>query len=127
MKKDLDAQDIFQHHIWLSSVTPQALTTDDHGVHSVFDIESSFRGYVGKFHKETVDFIRASPAVEFVEQDQMVYAYNATAELEDDAPWGLARVAHREHPDSVESHHYAYNSDAGEGVTVYIVDTVCSY
>jgi len=43
--------------------------------------------------------------------------------LEADAPCGLARVSHREHPDSVESHHYAYEDDAGEGVTVYVVDT----
>ncbi|KAJ3220574.1 serine protease [Clydaea vesicula] len=95
-----------------------------HGIHHVFEIESH-RGYIGTFHPHELDEIRQSPEVAYVERDSMVYALKpeVESEVERDAPWGLSRVSHREHPDRVEAHHYPYQSDAGEGVTIYIVDT----
>jgi cerevisin len=49
----------------------------------------------------------------------MVYA----SDVQENAPWGLARVSHKEHPTGNEAHTYSYPSSAGEGVTVYVVDT----
>lgn len=52
---------------------------------------ADFKGYAGKFSDETLDFIRSHPAVAFVERDSVVKAM----EIENGAPWGLARISHR--------------------------------
>lgn len=52
---------------------------------------ADFKGYTGKFTEETLNFIRAHPAVAFVERDSVVKAM----EIENGAPWGLARISHR--------------------------------
>ena len=49
------------------------------------------KGYAGKFSKNTVDWIRRHPSVEFIEKDSVVRAMD----LERNAPWGLARLSHR--------------------------------
>lgn len=36
-----------------------------------------------------------------------------------DAPWGLARLSHREN----DSHTYLYDASAGQGTCAYILDT----
>lgn len=75
---------------------------------------------------ESLEAIRLSPAVDFIEEDQIVHTLapmKRHGELEEDAPWGLARVSHRAHPNGTEAHNYAYRGDAGKGVVVYVVDT----
>jgi cerevisin len=95
---------------------------------SIFNVPgSSLRGYVSSFSPESLEAVRLSPAVDFVEEDQIVHTLapvKSDGELEEDAPWGLARVAHRTHPNGTEAHHYAYRGNAGKHVVVYIVDTV---
>jgi cerevisin len=54
---------------------------------------ADFKGYAGHFSEETLDFIRSHPAVDFVERDSVVKAMD----VENGAPWGLARISHREH------------------------------
>ncbi|KAJ3224113.1 serine protease [Clydaea vesicula] len=130
LKEDLPEEKVIQHYLWLNLLSAP-LTADfsaqshphkkkGRGIHHVFEIDSH-RGYVGTFHDDELDEIRRSPEVAYVERDSVVYALNP--EVERDAPWGLARVSHREHPSKVEEHHYTYQADVGDGVTIYIVDT----
>jgi len=39
------------------------------------------------------------------------------------APWGLARISHREELGFSTFNKYLYASEAGQGVDVYIIDT----
>jgi cerevisin len=74
---------------------------------------------MGTFTADQIEAIRMAPEVDFIEHDQVVH----TMDVEEDAPWGLGRVSHKEHPDDVEMHHYIYDHNAGENVTAYVVDT----
>src|SRR6185312_2771928 len=57
--------------------------------------------------------------VAYVEKDSKVYSeivqYNA--------PWGLARISHRQPLGFITFTKYLYDATAGSDVTVYIVDT----
>jgi cerevisin len=46
-----------------------------------------------------------------------------TGELEKNAPWGLARISHRDSLTFGNFNKYLYAADAGEGVDVYVIDT----
>ncbi|EHK98011.1 putative Subtilisin-like protease [Glarea lozoyensis 74030] len=43
--------------------------------------------------------------------------------VQNDAPWGLARISRRERLHGKHGNPYLYSEEAGEGVNVYIVDT----
>jgi cerevisin len=51
--------------------------------------------------------------------------YTSDRQRQTDAPWGLVRVSHRSLPNTEagKNHSYIYSGEAGEGVTVYVVDT----
>lgn len=137
MKDHVSTDDFLAHHVWLNSVVPQStesafdilVATDDvhrphkkagHGFHTAFEIaEDNLRGYVATLSDEQVGLIRNVPEVAYVEQDQIVNAYD----IEQDAPWGLGRVSHRSHPDDLNMHKFLYDHEAGNGVTAYVVDT----
>jgi len=51
-----------------------------------------------------------------------IQASNAS-ELEKNAPWGLARISHRDGLSFGTFNKYLYAADGGEGVDVYIIDT----
>uniref|UniRef100_A0A1D1XW70 Subtilisin-like protease CPC735_031240 n=1 Tax=Anthurium amnicola TaxID=1678845 RepID=A0A1D1XW70_9ARAE len=88
------------------------------GIKHTFDFKN-FQGYTGRFSKEVLDKIRRSDEVAYVEKDQVVYA----TELQNNAPWGLARISHRDGLTFGTYNKYLYDNDGGEGVTVYIIDT----
>lgn len=91
------------------------------GVSDVFNIADLVSGYSGYFLQNTIDWIRRDPAVAFVEQDSVVRANEF--EVQKGAPWGLARVSHRQ-PLSLNSfNQYLHDSEGGEGVTSYVIDT----
>jgi len=79
----------------------------------------SLRGYAGRFQPEVLDKIRGSEDVAFVEHDSMMHA----SDTERNAPWGLARISHREPLTFRTYNKYLYEAEGGEGVTVYVVDT----
>jgi len=64
-----------------------------------------------------------SSQVEYVEKDSIVHALGETGELEKNAPWGLARISHRQSLSFSNFNQYLYAADAGEGVDVYVIDT----
>lgn len=63
--------------------------------------------------------------VAFVERDQEVHTLKShdEPELEKNAPWGLARISHRDSLSFGTFNKYYYTADGGEGVDVYVIDT----
>ena len=62
--------------------------------------------------------------VELVERDQEVHTLGSDeGDIEKSAPWGLARVAHRESLSFGNFNKYLYAHDGGKGVDVYVIDT----
>jgi cerevisin len=60
-----------------------------------------------------------------VERDQEVHTLKSPdePELEKNAPWGLARISHRDSLSFGTFNKYYYTADGGEGVDVYVIDT----
>ncbi|TPX60443.1 hypothetical protein SpCBS45565_g07515 [Spizellomyces sp. 'palustris'] len=83
------------------------------------------QGYVGNFPDNVIDALRSVDEVAFIEKDQVVHATatRGVGAVQHDAPWGLGRICHKEHPTGNESHTYVYYPDDGKGVTAYVVDT----
>ena len=64
--------------------------------------------------------------VEYVERDSVVHTlenHDDDGETEGNAPWGLARISHRDTLGFTTFNKYLYAADGGEGVDVYIIDT----
>jgi hypothetical protein len=55
--------------------------------------------------------------VEYIEQDGVVRASDFVTQ--EDVPWGLARISHRE----TGATSYVYDDSAGEGTCSYVIDT----
>lgn len=104
------------------------------GVTHVYD--GHITGYAGRFTQNVIEQIRRLPEVKFVEKDQIV----RTQDIQRSAPWvclpsvsmsmftfslikGLARISHRPKLTFGTFTKYEYDSDGGEGVDVYIIDT----
>lgn len=91
------------------------------GILDSFNINNVLHGYTGFFNEATINMIRRNPLVKFVERDSIVHA--SEFDTQKGAPWGLARVSHRE-PLSLNSfNQYLYDNEGGKGVTAYIIDT----
>lgn len=98
------------------------------GLKHIYNDIIGFSGYSGRFSDEVLSELRRSPDVDYIEQDSMVYALGSarglsSGALEKNAPWGLARISHREQLGFSNFNRYQYDSKAGEGVTAYIIDT----
>lgn len=125
------------HHEWvalvhansLASLNPEHFSFDTEvqdvktkgGIVDTFSIDKTLTGYSGYFVEETIELIRRNPLVKFVEKDSKVFA--SEFDIQKGAPWGLARVSHRQ-PLSLNSfNQYLYDTSGGKGVTSYIIDT----
>lgn len=75
-----------------------------------------FLGYSICFPENTLPLalMREIPSIEFIERDNIIKA----AQIQDDAPWGLARLSS---PDP-KSNYYSFDG-TGQGVTVYVIDS----
>lgn len=94
------------------------------GLGHTFKIGGSFLGYSGHFDDETIEQVRNHPDVAYVERDSIVYALGSDEpELEKQAPWGLARVSHRDTLSFGTYNKYLYAAEGGEGVDAYVIDT----
>jgi len=85
-------------------------------------------GYAGCFDDQTIEQIRAMPEVEYIERDQIVRINNDTLaspdiKVQKGAPWGLARISHRNKLSLSTFTKYEYAANAGDGVDVYVIDT----
>ncbi|KAL1839978.1 hypothetical protein VTJ49DRAFT_941 [Mycothermus thermophilus] len=76
-----------------------------------------FKGFAAKLTREALDAVRNLPEVEYIEQDAVVRT-NAIV-TQENVPWGLARISHRE----TLATSYVYDDSTGEDTCSYIVDT----
>ncbi|KAJ2747178.1 proteinase B, partial [Coemansia sp. BCRC 34490] len=118
----LGQQALQNHFAWLTSDIQQANARapafqDANKVNHIY--RDTIVGYSGKFEAEILDRIRQSDDVAHVERDTTVYALDT----EVNAPWGLARISHREPLGFGTFNKYLYDPNGGDGVTVYVVDT----
>ncbi|RDA88413.1 hypothetical protein CP532_5595, partial [Ophiocordyceps camponoti-leonardi (nom. inval.)] len=104
------------------------------GMKHAFNI-GKFRGYSGHFHESTMDEIRNHPDVDYIEPDRLVQImrpvdaegdHKCDGETEKQAPWGLARISHRERLNFGTFNKYLFAADGGEGVDAYVIDTGCN-
>ncbi|CAK4031083.1 Alkaline protease 2 [Lecanosticta acicola] len=94
------------------------------GLKHTYNIAGSMLGYSGHFDEDVIEEIRRNPDVELIEKDQEVHALESEEpELEKNAPWGLARISHRDSLTFGSFNKYLYAADGGEGVDVYVIDT----
>ncbi|PBP16322.1 cuticle-degrading serine protease [Diplocarpon rosae] len=77
----------------------------------------TLKGYHVTAQEADLAEIVASPHVSYVEKNTKVYA--STLTTQSDATWGLGAISHK----AQDSTSYIYDSTAGSGVTVYVVDT----
>jgi cerevisin len=88
----------------------------------------------GKFSEDALNEIRRSPDVAYVEMDQIVHTTDdihgvddafmgSDLETQKGAPWGLARISHRNRLTFGTFNKYEFNKNGGEGVTAYVIDT----
>jgi len=70
-----------------------------------------------------LDQLRRHPDVEYIEQDQEVHTLKSDYETEKNAPWGLARISHRDTLSFGTFNKYLYSEGGGDGVDVYVIDT----
>ncbi|KAF2431525.1 subtilase [Tothia fuscella] len=93
------------------------------GLKHTYNIAGSFLGYSGHFDDAVISELRRHPDVEYIERDQEVHTTKDDAETEKNAPWGLARISHRDSLSFGTFNKYLYSADGGEGVDVYVIDT----
>jgi len=86
------------------------------GIGATYDFQR-FAGYQITADEAAINEIAAKPEVAYIEKDARVYASVLTTET--GAPWGLGRISHK----AKGTTSYIYDSTAGSGVTVYVVDT----
>ncbi|KAG1898950.1 peptidase S8/S53 domain-containing protein [Suillus fuscotomentosus] len=89
------------------------------GVRHFYD--GHIKGYGGEFTENVIEQVRRMPEVSFVEKDQIVHTMDINTQK--GSPWGLARISHRNKLGFSTFTKYLYDSEGGDGVDVYVVDT----
>jgi len=99
------------------------------GLKHTYKIGQDFLGYSGHFDDEVIEQVRRHPDVEYIERDSIVHTMRVTedskcdGELEKAAPWGLARISHRDTLGFSTFNKYLFAAEGGEGVDAYVIDT----
>ncbi|CAI4211077.1 unnamed protein product [Parascedosporium putredinis] len=142
-KKDVSAAAVSDHHSWI-----QDLHNDGEerrlelrkrsggsadifsGIKHIYKISDDFLGYAGHFDEDVIEQVRRHPDIEFIEKDSIVHTMipvpakdECDGETEKNAPWGLARISHRNTLSFGTFNKYLYTADGGEGVDAYVIDT----
>lgn len=125
LKPEATLDDLNAHAMSVQSHDESNPLTDGTGLMHIFD--GALKGVAGKFSDATLDKIRAMPEVEYVERDQVVYTIHEPSDeghaTQRGAPWGLARISHRNKLGFSTFNQYIYDPQGGEGVDVYVIDT----
>ncbi|KAE8352159.1 serine proteinase [Aspergillus coremiiformis] len=134
-KKHVTSETAAAHHSWVQDIHDSMTGRTDLkkrslfgfgeelylGLKNTFDIAGSLAGYSGHFHEDVIEQVRRHPDVEYIERDSEVHTMGET--LEKNAPWGLARISHRDSLSFGSFNKYLYASEGGEGVDAYTIDT----
>ncbi|KAK2735072.1 Suppressor of the cold-sensitive snRNP biogenesis mutant brr1-1 [Myotisia sp. PD_48] len=115
MEEGISLDSFDSHRQWVSNIEGNSLV--DGGLEHTFDIPG-FQAYSGKFDKNTIEKIAASPSVKYVEQDTVVNAQGLV--VQKNATWYLARISHTKLPKVYE---YIYDDSDDTLATVYVVDS----
>jgi len=131
-----------KHHSWVQelhttslkkrSQTPlfkagsEWLNDASDGLKHTYNIPGQFLGYSGTFAESVVEEIRKHPDVAYIEKDSKVFALSEP-KVEHSAPWGLARISHRDTLGFGTFNKYIHQESAGDGVHVYVIDTGINY
>ncbi|KAJ2665879.1 proteinase B [Coemansia sp. RSA 1199] len=110
------------HFSWLTTDINQANARapafrDSNRVNHIYS--DTMVGYAGRFEPAVLERIRSSSDVDYVERDSVVYALDT----QKNAPWGLARISHREPLGFGTFNKYVHDPEGGKDITVYVVDT----
>lgn len=92
------------------------------GLKHTYDIPGSLLGYSGHFDEDVIEQVRRHPDVDYIERDSEVHTLD-DSETQSNAPWGLARLSHRDSLSFGTFNKYLYSAGGGEGVDVYVIDT----
>jgi len=145
-KDHVSHEDASAHHEWVQQIhtktedyraelrkRSQIPLVDDvfEGLKHTFHIPGTLSGYSGHFDDEVVEQVRQHPDVAWIERDSEVHTMDGGVQAEKDdgaqteknAPWGLARISHRDSLSFGTFNKYLYTEDGGEGVDVYVIDT----
>lgn len=122
-KKDFDvAKNKHAHTLKLLKLFQHAdmvFAQDAQGQPVVEDLEiGDFRGYIVTLDRNVAENVREMDEVYHVEEDSVVHTYD----VQENAPWGLSRISHRDFP-TPHGSDYHYVHGGGHGVVVYIIDT----
>jgi cerevisin len=82
-------------------------------VKHTYNITNKLKGYSGMFSPSAIDILRKDPNIAYIEQDQEVHI----CAQEKNAPWGLARLSHKESLGFSTFNKYDYDARGGKGVT----------
>ncbi|KAF3034406.1 serine protease [Didymella heteroderae] len=142
-KKHVKHEHTKDHHEWVQSIHDKAQSermelrkrsqfpvTDTlfEGLKHTYNIAGGIMGYSGHFDEDTIEAIRRHPDVDYIERDSIVHTLGSDDyETEKNAPWGLARISHRDSLSFGTWNKYLYSADGGEGVDVYVIDTGTNY
>ncbi|KAJ5906594.1 Subtilisin-like serine protease [Penicillium subrubescens] len=134
-KKHVGASAAASHHSWVQDIhtdnvrmelKKRSLFGFDNdpylGLKHTFHVAGSLMGYAGHFHEDVIEQVRRHPDVEYIEKDSEVHHF-ADPAIEKNAPWGLARISHRDSLSFGSFNKYLYAEDGGEGVDAYVIDT----
>ncbi|KAK8155210.1 peptidase S8/S53 domain-containing protein [Phyllosticta citrichinensis] len=137
-KKHVKHADTSAHHAWVRDIHSASVNSKTElrkrsqfpiandlfeGLKHTYNVAGGLLGYSGHFDEEVIEQIRRHPDVEYIEKDSIVQTQSHDYELEKNAPWGLARISHRESLSFGTFSKYLYSADGGEGVDVYVIDT----
>ncbi|KAJ4367720.1 proteinase B [Didymella sp. IMI 355093] len=142
-KKNVKHEHTKNHHEWVQSIHDKAQSdrmelrkrsqfpvteTLFEGLKHTYNIAGGIMGYSGHFDEDTIEAIRRHPDVDYIERDSIVHTLGGDDyETEKNAPWGLARISHRDSLSFGTWNKYLYSADGGEGVDVYVIDTGTNY
>ena len=128
--KDGISHDKFEaHQQWAQALHSKRLVRRDDknltGVNQGFHFGGLF-GYSGAFDDDTLSQIKTSNEVDYVEEDKIMVAYDL--EVQENPPsWGLGRISSKASDYGTravaEPEKYTFDSSAGAGVNVYVLDT----
>ncbi|KYK58121.1 Peptidase S8 [Drechmeria coniospora] len=124
LKDGIRSRELATHLEWVNDVHARSIGRrhlDLSGLDKKFEI-GNFNAYSGAFDDATIEEIRNKPEVSYVEPDQVWTLFETAMQnkkTQFNSTYGLATLSHRK----PGSRNYVYDSSAGEGGYVYVIDS----